>query len=161
LVWQNEGRNAAPDPSRAARGPFAVMMLVTPDAKAFWAEWEKPETPHLVSTGRIARDKPIFAMLLFTGCRAGADGKCRVKAEFRMKGPDGAPYGQPQAGSAWTGPPAPGHNLLLSEASLGFKLDPPDPLGPYTLIGALTDEIAGETLVVEQKVEAVETAGPE
>ena len=154
FAWESNGRPLPPHPSRAAKGRFAVMMIVTPDIEAFWAEWQKPEDPHLTSTERIARDSPVFAMLVFSGCRAGADGNCRVSAEFRMTGPDGAPYGEPHRGLAWSGPPAPGRNLQLSEASLGFRLDPPDPLGRYTISATLTDEIAGETLQVEQGVEA-------
>lgn len=148
-------------PGRAARsvagneGHLRRAMFVTPDAEAFWKEWEKPETPHVVTTGRIARDKPVFAMLLFTGCRAGPDGNCRLTAKFRMKDPQGADYGEPSGGLAYSGPPAPGSNLKLSDATLGFRLDPPDPLGTYTIIATLTDEIAGIPLTVEQKVEAV------
>jgi hypothetical protein len=157
FVWESDGGPLPPDPSRAAKGDLGVMMLVTPDAAAFFAEWQKPEPPHVMTTERIARDRPVFAMLLFSGCRAGADGNCRLSVEFRMKRPDGAPYGQVHRSIAWRGPPAPGRNLQLAEASLGFKLDPPDPLGRYTIAATVTDEIAGQTLQVEQQVEALDT----
>lgn len=160
FVWESDGRPLPPDPSRAARGDFAVMMLVTPDAEAFFAEWQKPGPPNVATTGRIVRDRPVFAMLVFSGCRAGADGNCRVSAEFRMKRPDGTPYGQVHRGVAWNGPPPPGRNLQLSMSSLGFKLDPPDPLGRYTITATLTDEIAGEALTVEQQIEAQAASAP-
>ncbi|MET1111940.1 MAG: hypothetical protein ABWX67_10490 [Allosphingosinicella sp.] len=154
FVWQDGDRPLPPHPSRAARDGFAAMMLVTPDADAFIAEWQKPETPNVATTERIARDKPVFAMLLVAGCRPAADGNCRVAAEFRMKRPDGAPYGEARRGLALDGPPAPGGNLQLAMATLGFSLDPPDPPGRYTIVATLTDEIAGVTLTVEQSVEA-------
>ena len=156
FAWYDKDSPAPPDTSRAARGPFAAMMLVTPDAEAVIAEWQKPEPPHVESTKRITRDDPIFAMLIIAGCRAGADGDCRVSAEFRIRRPDGAPYGEVHRGLALDGPPAPGRNLQLAIGSLGFRLDPPDPLGRYTIAATITDEIAGETLIVEQAVDAEE-----
>jgi hypothetical protein len=156
FVWQDADKPLPPSPSRSAKGSFAAMMLVTPDADAFIAEWLKPENPSVSTTERIARDRPVFAMLIVAGCRAGTDGNCRVGAEFRMKRPDGAPYGPVHRAVALNGPPAPEGNLQLSQASLGFKLDPPDPLGRYTITATVTDEIAGEALIVEQIVEAVQ-----
>jgi hypothetical protein len=156
FVWESDDGPLPPDPSRAAKGDLGVMMMVTPDADAFFAEWQKPQAPHLATTARIARDRPVFAMVIFSGCRAGGDGNCRLSVEFRMKRPDGAPYGQVHRSIAWRGPPPPGRNLQLAEASLGFKLDPPDPLGRYAIAAIVTDEIAGETLTVEQEVEALD-----
>jgi hypothetical protein len=158
FVWWGADRALPPDPSRAAKGGFAAMMLVTPDAEAFFAEWQKPEPPSIATTERITRDRPIFAILLVAGCRAGPDGNCRVSAEFRMKRPDGAPYGEVHRGIALDGPPAPGRNLQLARGTLGFKLDPPDPLGRYTITATVTDEIAGKSLTVEEQVQAVEAS---
>ena len=158
FVWHDSEKPLPPDPSRAAKGPFAAMMIVTPDADAFVAEWLKPENPTVATTGRIARDRPIHAMLVIAGCKAGPDGNCRVGVEFRMMRPDGAPYGEVRRAPALTGPPAPERNLQLSQASLGFILDPPDPLGRYTIVATLTDEVAGRSLTVRQVVEAVEAA---
>jgi hypothetical protein len=155
FVWHDSDKPLPPDPSRAAKGSFAAMMIVTPDADAFVAEWLKPDPPHVATTGRIARDRPIHAMLILAGCRAGADGNCRVAVEFSMKRPDGGPYGEAHRTVAFSGPPAPEGNLQLSEASLGFILDPPDPLGRYTILATVTDEIAGVAIKVEQVVEAV------
>lgn len=156
FVWQDADRRPLPpDPSRAAKGSFAAMMLVTPDAEAFVAEWLKPESPTVDTTRQIARDRPIHAMLIVAGCSAGPDGKCRVGAEFSMKRPDGKPYGPVHRAVALSAPPAPEGNLQLAQASLGFILDPPDPLGRYTIAATVTDEIAGVALKVEQVVEAV------
>jgi hypothetical protein len=67
---------------------------------------------------------------------------------------------QQQGGFAWklndrSGPPAPAYNLQLAESSLGFILEPHDPLGTYTLKATVTDNVAGTTLSVQQAVTAV------
>jgi hypothetical protein len=152
--FDETGRPLPDDPGHRTKNGFAAMLLVVPSLDRLIAEWAKPETPHIETTSEIVRGEMVFGALFFAGCRAGADGNCKVSVTYTMTGPAGAPYGAPHHGLAWDHPPAPGKNFLMAQGSLGFGLDPPDPLGRYVLHARITDEVAGTELELEQPVDA-------
>jgi hypothetical protein len=153
--WKQGGATAPPTPAQASRNGFGVFMLVTPDLDGFWEAWARPSPPQIGTTDEVRRGRPVYAILLFSGCRPAPDGNCNVTAELSMTGPNGSPYGDTMRGLVWAGPPAPQYRLQASESSLGFRLEPADPLGTYTLRAMVTDNVAGTTLSVEQPVRAV------
>jgi hypothetical protein len=157
FAWKQGDGTAAPDnPAQAAKDGFGVMMAVTPDYEAFWKAWEGPTPPQLPTTTQVTRSTPVHGMLIFSGCKVGPDGKCNVTAELSITGPDGKAYGKTMQAPVWNEPPASGYNLQLSPASIGFRLDPEDALGSYTLHASVTDRLAGTTVVVEQAITAKE-----
>jgi hypothetical protein len=152
--WKLDDENAPADPSRATLGGFGVLMVVTSEYDAFWKAWEGSSPPQVSTTEEVTRDQPVHAMLIFSGCRAGPDGDCNVTVQLRVTAPNGSQYGDILEGTVWNGPPAPEYNLQLAESSLGFILEPGDPLGTYTLKASVTDHVADITLKVEQAVTA-------
>jgi hypothetical protein len=156
FAWRVNDEIAPPDPSHASKNGFGLQMVVTPDYEGFWRAWEGPTPPHLPVTGRIERGKPVHAMLIFSGCRAAADGNCNLTAVFTITSPDGSAYGEAHTGRVWGGPPAPGYNLQLSEGSVGLIVEPHEPLGRYTFKASVTDHVANLTVEVEGPVEAIE-----
>jgi hypothetical protein len=158
FAWKVNDANAPPNPAQASKGGFGVMMLVTSDYVGFWEAWEGDTPPKVTATEEVARDRPVHGILLFSGCRPGQDGNCNVTAELSITGPDGSPYSETMSGKVWGGAPAPGYNLQASESSIGFTLDPEDPLGVYTLKAMVRDNVAGTKLAVQQSVTAVDAA---
>ena len=154
--WHLNGRPVEGDRSEATRDGFGAMMMITPDVEQFWAAWAGPSPPQLVTTDRAVRNRPVHAMLIFTGCRAGADGNCDVDAAFTILAPDGSRYGEVLRGKVWEGPPPPGRNLQLSVGSVALRVEPHDPLGTYTIRAELTDRVAGTSVSVEREVLAME-----
>lgn len=146
------GADAAANPAEAMKDGFAVLLLTTDDPEAFYTAWAGPTPPNLPTTARVARETPVQAMLIFSGCRAGRDGNCNVTARFSVTAPDGSPSDEPVEAQVWSRPPAPGRNLHLSEGALGFVLEPGDPLGVYTFAAAVTDRVAGTTVEVRTSV---------
>ncbi|HEY0148177.1 MAG TPA: hypothetical protein VGB70_04165 [Allosphingosinicella sp.] len=159
FAWKVGDKNAPANSAQAAKDGFGVMMLVTADPEGFWKAWQGATPPQLQTTTRVTRDQPVQAELIFSGCSAAADGNCNVTAELSMTGPSGAPYGETATGKVWSGPPAPGYNLQLSQSGLGFILEPQDPLGVYVIKAAVTDHVAGRTLHVQQSITAVAPTG--
>jgi hypothetical protein len=153
--WKLNDKSAPPNPAQASRNGFGVLMLVTPDYEGFWKAWEGSTPPQVTTTEEVTRDQPVHAVLLFSGCRAAASGNCNVTAELAVTGPKGKPYGETMKGRVWSGPPAPAYALQASEGSLGFILEPEDPLGTYILKAKVTDHVAGTTLPVQHAVTAV------
>jgi hypothetical protein len=158
-ILDEKGRQVV-DPAHQAKNGFAAILLVTPDLDALVAQWVKPETPHIETTREIVRGEVVYGAFVFAGCRPAADGNCKVTVTFSMVAPNGTPYGKDHQAPAWTHAPGPGNNFLLSEGSLGFSLDPPDPLGRYLLRAAVKDEVAGTELHLEQPIEAVAAHKP-
>ena len=56
------------------------------------------------------------------------------------------------SGKAWSGPPAPGSNLLASTSSIGFQLERQDKLGRYQMKAVLTDNVAHKSVAVSDYV---------
>jgi hypothetical protein len=158
-IHDQNGRPIA-DSTHQAKNGFAAILFVTRDMDKLVAEWAKPATPHIDMTSEIVRGEVVYGALVLAGCRAAADGNCNVSVTFSMAAPNGAPYGKVHTAEAWRRPPAAGSNFLLSVASLGFSLDPPDPLGRYLLRATVKDEVAGTELHLEQAVEAVAAHKP-
>jgi len=150
------------DPSEASNGDFGAKLLTTDDPDGFWREWNQPENPTVSTTSRVTQARPVYAIIVFHDCRAGADGKCKVTAHFDITDPDGKPYDEPRSATAWSEAPAPNHNLQASLASIGFRLEPQDKLGRYEIKATLTDEVAGRRLTLRQSVsaEAEQAGGP-
>ena len=146
---------AAPaDPSEAQNGDFGGKLLLTNDPEGFWREWEKPEPPTVTTTLRVTQARPVHAMVVFHDCKAGSNGKCDVVVRFEIRRPDGALYDESKTAPAWNSAPAPGHNLLASMGSLGFRLEPEDPLGRYQIFATVTDQVANRSITLIQNVTA-------
>ena len=133
---------------------FGAIVLMTEDPASFRRAWAGPQPPRLNATTRAARGRPVFAMVIFSGCRAGSDGKCNVAGRFSVIRPDGSPYQAPAPARLWSGRPAGAGRMLLAEGSVGLKLEPGDPLGIYKVRALVTDHVAGTTVTVEQAVTA-------
>ena len=146
---------ATGEQSEATNGKFSVKMLVTDDLDGFWKAWEGPTPPNISTTSRITRVKPVFAMLVFAGCASGTDGKCKVSVTYSITAPDGSAYGDAIDAEAWSGPSA-GQNLIAALSSFGFRLEPQDKLGAYRVTAKMTDEIAHESLTVNETVTAMD-----
>lgn len=152
--WKLNDKDAPADPSRASKDGFGVLMLLTAKYQAFLDAWNGPTPPHLSITEVVTREQPVNAMLLFSGCRPAPDGNCNVMAKITVLAPNGSRYGDILEAQAWGGPPTPQYVMQLAKISLGFKLEPEDSLGIYTLKATVTDEVAGTTLQVEKAVAA-------
>jgi hypothetical protein len=116
----------------------------------------QPGTPVVRTTDRITRGHPVETVIVFSDCQAAPDGNCNVSVHYEMNRPDGSPYEKPLRGIAWNHPPLPGHALMPSEVSMGFRLDPPDKLGRYVITATLKDNVSGKELSLRQAIFAVE-----
>ena len=127
---------------------------MTEDPAAFRRAWHGPQPPRLNATRKAARGRPVFAMVIFSGCKAARDGKCNVAGKFSVIRPDGKPYQPPAPARLWSGAPAGKGRMLLAEGSVGLKLEAGDPLGTYRVRALVTDHVAGTTIALEQAVTA-------
>lgn len=144
--------NAQPKPFEGRSGSFAARLIMVDDVDAFWRAWRGPQPPTVRETNVVTPFKPAHALLVFTGCKAGADGKCNVGIAFSVIGPDKRPYGRPNSGTAYNGVAPPGGRLAASGARLTLKLESNDKPGPYLVTAVVTDRIAGASVTLRRGV---------
>lgn len=148
--WRSDDRQVPDEPWRRSKADFGAMVLLTNDVDAFYAEWLKPETPTIRITDVAYREKPITAVVLFTGCRA-VDGRCDIRVDFTVLKPDGSEYGAQKDIPAWKDKPAAPRGVVqVSEASLGIRIERNDPAGKYLVKATVRDIKAGTNIDVEQ-----------
>lgn len=146
-------RTAGPEPwEQASREGFGALALSTSDYDGFMREWASPTPPTLPTTTLAERGQRVTFMLLFHGCRAGADGNCNVTADFSILRPDGTSYGEMPAAPIWRGPAVGDNSLRLAEAGPALIVEPEDPAGTWTLRARVTDHIRGVTVQVESRL---------
>lgn len=149
--WLEKGKSASEDPSRASDGIFGVMLVFTDDWDGFTQRWQRPSPAFDVpEVGPVRKGHPLVSAIIFSGCRTDQRGNCSVTGDFRAIDPNGKIYADQKDITIWTLPPPPAPQLELSAGGFGLSLDPPDPLGTYTVIARITDHIAHTTLEVRR-----------
>jgi hypothetical protein len=152
--WLENGKPVAVAPARASDGAFGAMLVLTDDWDGFLKRWAQPTAGfEMSSVGTIRKGQPLASAVIFTGCKAGDNGNCSVSGDFLVIDPNGKVYADQHGANIWSlAPPDP--RLQLSVESLGVSLDPPDPLGTYTMTATITDLIAKKTLKLRTTFEA-------
>ncbi|HEX8571926.1 MAG TPA: hypothetical protein VF759_04165 [Allosphingosinicella sp.] len=144
---------AAPAVAQAPKS-FQATVLMTQDPAAFRSAWLGPQPPRLPVTTKAPRGRPVYAMVIFSGCRPASDGRCNVSGRFSVLRPDGRPYQAPASAKLWSGRPAGPGRMLLANGSVGLNLAPSAALGTYKVRALVTDNVAGTSISVEQAVTA-------
>lgn len=148
-TWLENGKPAPQDARRASNGTFGAMLVLTNDWEGFTSRWQQPspsfEVPKVES---VQKGEPVVSAVIFGGCRTDQSGKCSVMGDFRVIDPNGKTYAEKKGVNIWNRPPPPAPQLELSAGGLGVSLDPPDPLGTYTVIARITDRVANKTVEV-------------
>ncbi len=142
------------NPSDGKAEPLQAKMFIVDDADAFWKAWAGPTPPHITTTATVTRDRPVIAIVIFTGCARGASGNCDLSVRYDILAPDGSNYDDPVVGKAWDKPPPAESYAEASLANFGFRLEPQDALGDYTIRAQLTDEITKAKVVLATQVTA-------
>lgn len=143
---------AQPRPYEGKSGTLAARLIMVDDVAAFWRTWRGPPPPKVRETNTVTPFKPATAMLIFTGCKAGANGKCNVAVTYSIVGPDKRPYGKPLSGTAYSGPPAKGTALIASPAKLTMKIESNEKPGPYLITAVVTDRVSGSSVTLRRGV---------
>jgi hypothetical protein len=148
-LWIENGRAAPQDMSRASDGTFGIMLVLTDDWEGFTKRWQQTSPGFdIPAVGPIPKGHPIISAIIFRGCRTDQSGSCSLTGDFRAIDPNGKTYAEQKDVTIWNSPPPPAPQLELSAGGFGLSLDPPDPLGTYTIIARITDHVANKTLEV-------------
>jgi hypothetical protein len=134
----------------AEKDGFGVMQVAAPDAATFIAAWKIGNGAKSESTRTVA-DKPLFTLLIFRGCKADADGKCDIVADFAINRPDGTVNEDNKGVVVWNkAAPADPKKPVIGDGALGYGVDSEGPFGDYRVVATVTDKVAGTSVTTEQ-----------
>jgi len=147
-----KARTKLPPPALniAEKDGFGVMQVAASDAAAFIAAWKIGDGAKNETTRTVA-DKPLFTLLIFRGCKADADGKCDIVADFVINRPDGTVNEDNKGVVVWNkAAPADAKKPMIGDGALGYGVDSEGPFGDYRVVATVTDKVAGTSVTTEQ-----------
>ena len=137
--------------AHADRDGFSVAIVTTANIEAFTSAFvEGGERLRSTITQRAVRGEELRTLILFDGCRPAADGKCNVTGHFTYLAPDGSTYGTIDS-DIWDEAPNP-PGVLVGLGPI-LVVDPPDPMGRWTLRAEIRDNVRGVTVTVQTPIE--------
>lgn len=149
--WKKNGGSVADSADRKSLNGFGAHLLVVENPQAFIEEWVKPETPQINIATEVERGKVFGGLVLFVGCKPDAKGVCNAEVDYMLYKPDGSLYAERKREALWKEEPAPADIIQLSRAILGFRIEPKDPAGEYTVKARVSDLNAKITFELEAK----------
>jgi hypothetical protein len=140
---------AIPPLSHDEKAGFSVLQVAVPDSAAFIAEWKLGGGGKSATTRTVA-NKPLFTFLIFRGCKANAEEKCDIVADFVITRPDGTINDENKGVVVWNkAAPADPKKPYLGDGALGYGVDDEGPFGDYRVVATVTDRVAAVTLTTE------------
>jgi hypothetical protein len=149
-AWAEDPAIVFPPGARAEQDGFFAGMINTNDPEGFAQAWvgSRPLEPHI--SERAVRGRELRTLILFQGCRPAADGKCNLTGRFTYSPPDGA-ESQSVDVVLWDRPPRAGGYVAVALGPV-LIVDPPDPMGRWTLHGEIRDNVRGTTLTLRTTI---------
>lgn len=141
-----------------ADGDFSAMLVIGDQSQA--AEFDKPrgEVPKLTLVTRAKKNQKVFVKAVFSGQALNDTQECRVVWDVTITDPKG---------KAWSGPDLKNLEALKSRVANRFDIfdargfptlwfEDTDPLGTYTIVAEIRDEIGGKKLTLTRTIDYVE-----
>ena len=124
-------------------------LIITDESQQLFAGWtaEPARRYSAWSVERTARDKALAGVMLFSGCRADAEGNCWASVTYVLYDPRGRIHGRIESAELWRGRAAPERPELAADY-MAIVVKPEDPSGTYRMEAEVTDLISGQRLVV-------------
>jgi hypothetical protein len=129
---------------------FTAAIVTTDNVRAF-ARGLDEGRPQAGVTRTATRGRELTAIILLQNCRAAADGKCNVSGRFTYLLPGGASYGSVDVNDLWQNP-AHGDGRVVLAVGPDLVIDPPDPMGEWTLQAEIRDNVRGTTVTVRTPI---------
>ena len=140
-----------PAEARAEQRGLFIGIVTTADFEAFGRAWiEGGAQLRSAVTQRAVRGHDLVTVILFQDCRPAADGKCNLTGRFTYLRPDGSEYGALDQ-DVWTEAPNSRGGVMVAFGP-SLNVDPPDPMGRWTLRAEIRDNVRGVTVTVRTPI---------
>lgn len=153
-----QGNTLADADDRKSIGSFGAEIVFTTDAESLEERWGTPsETVNVDSVDNVRINEPIYAFVVFSGCKPGVAGNCNVSMSFRVLRPDGKVYASTPSMEVWQDKEAPPKRALaLSVQYLRVRIEPQDQRGRYAVEVQVRDENIGKMLALKKRFGAAD-----
>jgi hypothetical protein len=120
---------------------FGVQFFLV-EGEKFFADWEKPEPPHIAPVSIAKRGVPICTAVIFVGAGLRPDGTAEVTYDTVVRKPDDSVYARDKdlVGAQEKIVPSP-KALQLARDFTGIRIEPKDPAGVYTVEVVVRDKV--------------------
>jgi hypothetical protein len=149
--WRRNGEPVADGPDRKSVNGFGGHLLIVENPQAFIQEWVKPETPQIATATAVKRGVLFGGFVLFVGCKPDTMGVCNAEVDYLLYKPDGSLYAERKRETVWKDTAPPAGYIQLSKSILGFRIEPKDPAGEYTVKARVSDLNAKISFELETK----------
>ncbi|MEJ2379905.1 MAG: hypothetical protein P8076_01805 [Gammaproteobacteria bacterium] len=138
------------DTSQGASGHLRAKLLLVDNEAAFNRDWATGRLQQIKSVHRVARNKRLTALIVFSGCTPNRKGKCNARVDYKVLRPDGSVYAQVLGNELWSNrkPPAPGR-VQVGVSVARIRIENKDPLGQYTVRARVWDLNSDNKLVLQ------------
>lgn len=137
--WKKGDERVEDAPDRKSVNGFGGHLIVVENPREFVEEWVKPETPQIKTATSVKRDVLFGALVLFAGCKPDSQGMCNSEVDYMIYKPDGSLYAERKSQPLWKEQAPPVHNIQLSSAILGFRMEKNDRAGEYKVKAKVSD----------------------
>lgn len=153
-----QGNTLADTNDRKSIGSFGAEIVFTTDAESLEERWLTPsESVNVDSVENVRINEPIYAFVVFSGCKPGVAGKCNASMSFRVLRPDGKVYANTPSMEVWQDKePPPNRALALSVQYLRIRIEPHEQRGRYTVEVYVRDENSGKVLALKKRFGAAD-----
>jgi hypothetical protein len=141
---QSNGVIDFPPGANASRDGFFAAIIATESLERFGAAWIAGN-PQSAITRIAPRGRDLKIMVLFSGCRGDGNHRCNLSGRFTITTPGGGRYGTVDINDLSHEQSGGGVLLALGPT---LTVDPPDPMGEWSIQADITDNVRGTTVTV-------------
>ncbi len=158
-VLARVGAMAPPPSATGRRDGLEVTILLTPD-KRYQDLWRGPgrARPKVVTRSEFYPGQDVWALALFSGARADADGQVRLRAQYTFVYPDGSEHASPVGNLWWSTPPE--EERQMSELTAAIEVGDGTPPGDYAARVMACDPQGQECVTAETPFRVVAEPAP-
>lgn len=156
--WYENGAPAESRSFQGSAGEFGAMVMMTVDSQKALENWSMPSPGvHILNAEKVAKGRPIEALVLFSGCASNKQGNCVAEVDYQIIKPDGSIYAEYKNTELWKNKPAvPVGQLGLAVDRVGLIAEPNDPVGQYKVRCIVRDLVSKNEFSIYSSFEVEE-----
>lgn len=125
--------------------------------KAFFDDWNKPETPNIPVTNSAIKNEAVFIIFPFINPGLDKSSRANVVADLTIIDPNGEIYGEFADIEIWQSVyNTPKNKIQLGVSHLGLVIENTDSLGVYKVKAEVKDRIKNVSLKLQTEFTAKE-----
>jgi len=154
--WFHDGAPVPDSHWSKYKDGFGAALFLTVGYEAVVEGWNSAPNPDLPTIEKAVRGTPVSAMVVFIGCADGEAGTCAVRADYRLRLPEGAVVAEMADVEIWDQKGQPSALAVeLGVECMSLTIPPHAPLGKLRFEATVRDRNAEVVLELFQELEII------